>query len=603
MNAATVTPGGTSLNQLRRILAFFPVIAGMLLLLLLPIGTDWGIQHPAYDLIFAAHLTLLIPAVVASLVLFVISARRATVGPLLLIGSALLFLTLMTLIALAPVTSRDALIHHLAIPRLWLEAGSIVRIDWHEWSYYPMLINLAFTSLLKWHLEALTSLYHACYLVLLAGSISSFILYKTKDYDATCLGFLATISLPALFKLGTVPLVDLGLAFFSAHAICHYVYWVEGRHKSSHLVLMGLAWGLALGSKYNGLLALGLFAPLGFLFALRSRVGLLSLVWALILSSACFVIAYAPWAMRNYAWTGNPLYPLLNQYFAVTQAPQILPGLAPLETRALLYGEPWYLTVLIPLRMLVFGQDNVPARFDGVLSPILIFLLVPAFFIQRKPWAVFMALLTLLYLVFALLLNSARVRYLAPVLGPAIILSVVGIYQLSQLKGARYRREVFLAVTFLCLLWSVFYASNLLRKMETLQYYAGLHTRQTYLREYIPEYEMIEYMNQNMSSSSRTYLVNTGNRFYYYKHPVFSGGHFSAGPLIQWVRAAESVANIRDSFVKEGITHIMVATHPTRSTMADNLDTEATARWNDFFNTQLTLIHSSDGYSLWELRQ
>ena len=43
---------------------------------------------------------------------------------------------------LTPPISRDALIHHLAIPKLWLHHGSYYETPWAEYSYYPMYIDL-----------------------------------------------------------------------------------------------------------------------------------------------------------------------------------------------------------------------------------------------------------------------------------------------------------------------------------------------------------------------------------------------------------------------------------------------------------------------------
>ena len=45
---------------------------------------------------------------------------------------------------LTPPISRDALIHHLAVPKLWLKHGRIYEIPWADYAYYPMNINLLY---------------------------------------------------------------------------------------------------------------------------------------------------------------------------------------------------------------------------------------------------------------------------------------------------------------------------------------------------------------------------------------------------------------------------------------------------------------------------
>jgi len=45
---------------------------------------------------------------------------------------------------LTPPVSRDALIHHLAIPKLWLTHGGYYEMPWANFSYYPMNIDLLY---------------------------------------------------------------------------------------------------------------------------------------------------------------------------------------------------------------------------------------------------------------------------------------------------------------------------------------------------------------------------------------------------------------------------------------------------------------------------
>lgn len=48
------------------------------------------------------------------------------------------------LLNLTPPISRDALIHHLAIPKLWLAHGGICDIPWVRFSYYPANIDMLY---------------------------------------------------------------------------------------------------------------------------------------------------------------------------------------------------------------------------------------------------------------------------------------------------------------------------------------------------------------------------------------------------------------------------------------------------------------------------
>ena len=68
---------------------------------------------------------------------------------LFLIHTALFLLIIGTVICISilasvPPVSRDALIHHLAVPKLYLEHGGIYEIPSIRFSYYPMNLNLLY---------------------------------------------------------------------------------------------------------------------------------------------------------------------------------------------------------------------------------------------------------------------------------------------------------------------------------------------------------------------------------------------------------------------------------------------------------------------------
>ena len=54
-----------------------------------------------------------------------------------------LILAIVILSAVPPV-SKDALVHHLAVPKLYLEHGGIYEIPSMPFSYYPMNLNLLY---------------------------------------------------------------------------------------------------------------------------------------------------------------------------------------------------------------------------------------------------------------------------------------------------------------------------------------------------------------------------------------------------------------------------------------------------------------------------
>ncbi len=65
-------------------------------------------------------------------------------GTIVILVGIVVILCAEILLDLTPPISRDALIHHLAIPKLWLLHGGVYEIPWAVYSYYPMNINILY---------------------------------------------------------------------------------------------------------------------------------------------------------------------------------------------------------------------------------------------------------------------------------------------------------------------------------------------------------------------------------------------------------------------------------------------------------------------------
>ena len=83
--------------------------------------------------------------------------------------------------------------------------------------------------------------------------------------------------------------------------------------------------GLAMGTKYNGLivfllmtlLVLFLSSPAMYRYQVNPvRTLFYSLIFVLIAS-----LIYSPWGIKNYIWTGNPFFPLFDNWFNPSSAP------------------------------------------------------------------------------------------------------------------------------------------------------------------------------------------------------------------------------------------------------------------------------------------
>ena len=592
----------SSESQLENRLLKLTLAAGLLLIPLLPIGIWLGPSTLLYRLVFIAELLALVAAAVASLWGFV--RLCSGMWRALLIPVTAITLVMLSLEYFLPITARDALIHHLAVAKLWIAAGKIGEIPWHSWSYYPELIQLGYTGLLSLGLDRLTPIYHGLFLWILAGLTANLLRRMGANNTLAAIGFVFTLTLPIHFRLAGTPLVDLPLAAFFIAALISLTKVTELKADRMSLILSGAFLGLAVSTKYNGLLASAVFAPAAIIFLCRKGLKLSSAIGALLVIGFSALVVYAPWLIRNGAYTGNPFFPLFQSWFSV--APQT-PGssLSPLAQRLLQYNESIADYFLLPFRMLTLGQDDNPQYFDGVLSPFLLLAIFPIVrYWKKNPTVALVGLVSLSYAVFAVLLTGPRVRYLIPVTAPLLALSVLGIPVLADLFGKRSPKQE-LALTLLVVLsylaFGLSYATELSFNSNSMKYLSGSISRSQYIETKVPEYPVIEEMNRILGPGSKTQLILTGNNFYLYDTPVESYGYLSAAPLIQAVKDAATPDELAQWFVAQDITHFLAHAPRLVELFVSDLDHDKQVLWDAFVLSHLQEIKIEGPYVLWQV--
>ena len=578
---------------------------GVVLLCLLIVGSTRG-----FGLLFGAtfffHLLLLLLCVLGSLLAVTRTLIASGVtGWISLIG-VFAILTAELLLAAQPITAIDAIVHHLAVPKWWVEMGYIHEIPWHEWSYYPMLLNLGYTGLLILGLDTATPYYHLSYLVMLLGLLAWIFKELSSLSIASNFGIAVTATLPIFLRLGHEPLVDLGLASFSLLAVCFLLLATkDGEEKSdrasrrTNLLCFGIALGLAAGTKLNGaLLTVCFVATLPFLREWRNtpRFGMLLVV------SACF-ITYAPWLLRNWIWTSNPIYPLFKGLLGgpVQQVVGGAPYLPPLLHRYQIYGESWYEIAALPLRIFLGGEDGNPRLFDGAATPFLaLFVFAPLAWNKSR---VVRALLpvAVTYLLFALFVSIARVRYLAPVL-PFFSVITAKVFVKALLAVEIKYRKIPELVLLLVLYGST--CSYLWQKSVEgpMDYLAGNKSRLQYISEKIPEYPLIDHVNRTMPSSTHVYLLGTSNPYYYFDVASSSAGYYSFREILYWLTTAQSAEDILNHFRNRRITHLLVQPDRLKGAIESLHSQVANERWNQFSSLYLLPTVESQGFSLWGIQ-
>jgi len=504
----------------------------------------------------------------------------------LLLFILLLVTSTFTLGSVPPV-DRDALTHHLFVPKLWLQHGGIYEIPEIPFSYYPMNLDLLYTIPLYFGNDIIPKYIH--YFFALATALLLYRhLAKRLGTQYGLLGALFFLSVPIIVKLSITVYVDLGVVFFTTAAFLLLLHWAKKNFQIRYLVLAGLSCGLAAGTKYNGLIAivvLTLLAPI--IYQQNAAKGQQSngkaLLWGIVFAAAT-IASFSPWLVRNYAWTGNPIYPLHNSLFKQFEHTDIAQqsvesaniadtlrqitsqGNNAFISRRILYNEPWWQTLLLPIRFFYEGKDDNPQFFDGKLSPFLLVLPILAFLFrppsnQRREQK-FLLSFALLYFFFTFFQEAMRVRYIVPIVPPLVILSMYGLEGTMQRISVWFTKPqlkkiacLAIAVCIPCsMLWyNAQYVVGQFAAINPLPYLRGDIGRDAYITSFRPEYSAIKWLNAITTPHDRLICLFLGNRGYYMNFfPVFHSLY--SGPLPHDQVTSEYIL-VRDDMLQAWFDH------------------------------------------------
>ncbi len=211
----------------------------------------------------------------------------------------------------------DALEYHLGVPWQWIEHGGFYRIDGNVFSNFPFNIEMLYTfSLLLFPGGELAKLLHWGMGVLVAVGIVALGAHFGNRKAGWLAAFLYYFSVPVR-NLSIGANIDLGVGLVAIAEIWTLLSWLE-RPSWRRLALTGAIAGIALGSKYTCLLILLIPVYLVVVFETfrgprTGRAGV-ALRNSYIFLGSC-ILTFAPWAVKNLVYQGNPVFPLMYGLF------------------------------------------------------------------------------------------------------------------------------------------------------------------------------------------------------------------------------------------------------------------------------------------------
>lgn len=537
---------------------------------------------------------------------------------LLAISTALVMILVTEFILnLTPPIARDALIHHLAIPKLWLKHGGFYELQWANFSYYPMNIDLLYIIPLYFKKDFLANFIHMSFGIGTAFLIYSYLKNRISKI-AGLLGMLIFLSTPIVVRLSTQAYVDLGLAFFITASLLAFIRYRDGHFKNlKWLFISAFMMGLALGTKYNALIVwFFLSAAIVFLYARDTHQQ-----WDALKNGLIFfllsLLFFSPWLIKNAALTGNPFYPLFQGIFNVNTAAtqkgvysmvsgQTSRGI--FQFREMMYGESFWETLLIPVRYFYEGQDHSRQYFDGVLNPI--FIILSPFALMNKSFhrdKTFFIAFTVFFLLVATFLDQTRIRYILPVVPVLSILAVIGLINIVNWTTTfsttlRILGTILFISIFIGLMTqNIIYIKNYYQSISPWNYIVGNESRDDFITRHNSGYAAVKYINTYTPENARIRLILFAGRGYYLDRI------YAEGPSYGMSDIRGMVANSRDdksfqAYLKSlDCTHLLVRTYLFEKFLQDNYTSDIRELFMKRMSKATHIIYDQDGCTVYEI--
>jgi 4-amino-4-deoxy-L-arabinose transferase-like glycosyltransferase len=433
-------------------------------------------------------------------------------------SAGLLALLLALFQAFTPPWDYDGLAYHLQGPRLFLEAGRIIPIPENWFTYYPSTWEMLYLLGMGLGSDIFARLIHFSTLILLLLATYAF----GKRFLPKPGGWLAAailLGIPILPLWGNAAYTDIAWALFQFLAIGLFLIWVKERNPWL-LGLSGVTQGLALGSKYLALSSAGILLVFVILFSARNENKWAG--WkqplrdAVIFGLSAFLVAL-PWYLKNFLWTGNPIFPL---YF-----PQNLINPAELKIwtdyiNSFGTGKNWFDYLLLPVN--IYLQHDKFGTFMGSMEmPNPLFLFVLAYpFIRRKieetirrSLDILAAMTGILFIAWSL--GSQQIRFLLPLFpGLSIISSQVLMQLLIKLNKYNLGRTIKIGLVGGMVISSLIFMGLYFILIRPEKGLLGLETKSTFIQRMVRDNSGINYANEHLAKGAKMMLLWDGRGYY-----------------------------------------------------------------------------------------
>jgi len=498
-------------------------------------------------------------------------------------------------LTMTPEIGKDALIYHLAVPKLYLLHHGFYFIPGNVFASYPLLGEMHYLLALFLQNDILAKAMNYAVLCGILLGMALFAKFLLQEHVFPTLSMLLFLSIPSVFAVSHMAYNDLFVTLFTLAAVYSFLRWSE-QGMTVWLILCGVFSGSAAACKYTALL----LTPLGCLgilwYAFRRKAETLQTLQLLMLFAAAALIAGSPFYLKNWILTGNPLHPFFYGIFGGREWDGDQARLYDLFIQSLGMGRTILDYLLLPWNVSLRAKMDSP-QFDGILGPI--FLLTLPFLAGLRRWETPVRVV----LVYALLCflfwasSAQQIRYLIP-LFPILALVTGAIV-------TRYRKQKRIFALLLCIVAAslAFNGYHIIRgfmKISPLRTAAGIESRDEFLSRTLRHYPLYRFVNRNLPPDARVFLLYMKNYTFLCDRDCYADSMFEAHTLQTILKEESSADGVCNRLKTMGFTHILydgifLLGEPSP------LSVEQKKLFLDFQKSHLRVVRSEGPYHLYHL--
>ena len=521
------------------------------------------------------------------------------------------------LLTLAPPSGGDydSLVYHLAAPAQYLRHHGVVELPYDHHSYFPFTMEMLYWLGLMNSGPVLAKLFHWLMLPLCCLTLFS----MGRRHASTRAGLFASAifaSFPLVLWLASTAYIELGFTLFVLLAFACFLNWrngIGGARRGVWLLWSGAFCGFALGTKYLGALTLFWLGVAALFFLLKERreysqsalrvlaakhdeetkaknVSHAEMTkknaarddWKNLAGFALLAILLGGfWYVRNFFWTGNPVFPFAYSVFggrgwtaqmaADYDKSQAIYGFGKSALDLLLLP---FRLAMSPLNVAFFkdigllGMPSWPLGYEAVgggktgsfdvtpmlsqsfVGPLLLALGAPALLLKNKPRAIRFLGWSFLYFFAFWAFTSQQLRYLLPALALLCVPCGWAAANFSA-RGATLKYATLFALA-AWLLFAPFYVWQ--KGASTRAVIFGAETPDAYLNRTFAAYPAMQWASENTPNNAR-FAVYGESRCFYLKRDYFFADDANNN-LIDYAKV-KSAADLISALRAHGATHVL----------------------------------------------